>query len=162
MTTLFIMVGPQASGKTTWAKNFYGNLSIEGTYYVSRDEIRLDIVEENEPLFSKENLVFSYFCDKIAQHFHNGAYGIIADASHINYSARAKLIEELEKREMTKDKYEIIYVVMTTPYQECVRRDNLRTGRAHVTAKVIWDYFKVFIPPTKNEFKNIREIWYIE
>lgn len=158
MATLFMMVGPPSSGKTTWARDFYNNYAGVEFVYVSRDEIRLDLVAPEAHLFSREEEVLADFCYTIAMWLNVG-HNVIADATHINYVHRAEVINYLKKKNID---FDIIFVVMQTPYNVCVERDNLKEGREHVTADIIWDYFTVFIPPTKDEFDNVKGVWYIQ
>lgn len=125
MATLFMMVGPPSSGKTTWAKNFYNNYAGAEFVYVSRDEIRLNLVAPDVPLFSNEDNVFEDFCDTIAMWL-NVNHNVIADATHINYTHRAKVINYLKQKNID---FDIIFVVMQTSYNVCVERDSRKEGR---------------------------------
>lgn len=158
-TTLFILCGIPASGKSTWALDYYNNLCGSEAVYFSRDAIRQTMVEEDEELFSHELCVFKEFCDKIAEwlEFHN----VIADASHIDYASRAELVEELAKRGLTKDDYDIIFVVFHITYKRAVERDLKRIGRARVGEEAIFQYHSHFFPPHKTDFSNVKGIWHI-
>ena len=53
MSTVYLLCGVPASGKSTYCKN---NVPKDAVY-VSRDVIRFSMVKPNEPYFSKEELV---------------------------------------------------------------------------------------------------------
>ena len=158
MATLYMMIGPPSSGKSTWAKNFFDNRAVGHFIYISRDDIRNKIVPSNESLFSRETEVFSLFCKKIAYCLDFG-YNVIADATHINYMHRMKVIDYLKQNDID---FDIIFVVMNTPYKTCVERDNKRTGREHVGAEEIWEYYKVFTIPKKEDYPKCKEVWIIQ
>lgn len=159
MATLYIMCGPPGAGKTTWARDF-SFLSEDGWIeHISRDEIRRQLIKEDESLFSKEPEVFQKFCKKISNEL-SYDISVVADASHVTYSSRMALIEALKYYNAKYDK--IIFIVMNTPYKECVERDNKRTGREHVGAEEIWEYYKVFTIPRKEDYPKCKEIWIIQ
>lgn len=126
---LFIMVGIPGSGKSTYAKNHLSN-----ALYVSRDEIRFSLVAENEEYFSKENEVFTEFINAInlGLAMNND---VIADATHLNAKSRLKLLANLD---LNKEKTEVIAIVMRTPLNICLERNEKRKGtRSYVPQNVI-------------------------
>ena len=126
---LFIMVGIPGSGKSTYAKNHLSN-----ALYVSRDEIRFSLVAENEEYFSKEDEVFTEFINAInlGLAMNND---VIADATHLNAKSRLKLLANLD---LNKEKTEVIAIVMRTPLNICLERNEKRKGtRSYVPQNVI-------------------------
>jgi len=154
MNTLYVMVGIPGSGKSTEAHKIQA--TDPRIVYISRDEVRLSIIKDNEHLFSHEDEVYDAFCDKIAAQLNLS--DAIADATHMSPGARLKLINALNKRGMTTDKYQIIFVCMDVPVEECIRRDDAREGRAHVTAPVIRRMNRSLDFPTIDEFRNVKEV----
>ena len=155
MVTLYVMVGIPGSGKSTWAKAHLTNAD-----YISRDVVRLSIIKDNEDLFSHEDEVYDKFVDILADGLRAGR-DMIADATHMSHGARHKLIRALTKAKMTPDQYNIIFVMMDTPVNECIARDEKREGRAHVTASVIQRMYKSLSTPFVGEFENVKEVWIV-
>lgn len=156
MTTLYVMCGAPGSGKSTWAHEFQKGRDID---YISRDKIRLSIITDEEHYFSHEDEVYDKFVDEIALGLQT--CDVIADATHLSHGARLKLYSALAARGMTHDKYQIIFVQMGTDVEECVRRDDLREGRQHVTRSVVRRMFYQNTHPTVDEFPNVKEVWII-
>ena len=151
MATLYILCGPSGSGKTTWATNFIKDKRIA---YISRDNIRLSIIKEEEDYFSHEKEVFKTFVKAIAHYITNGD-DVIADATHLNMFSRCKLMQALDM--YTRD-YEVVYVVFHTDADTCVERNKNRTGRANVPENVIRKMCRDFRTPTMDEDDRIKEI----
>lgn len=158
MTTLFVMCGVPGSTKSTWAHEFMK--SRMNIAYVSRDEIRLATITDNEQYFSHEDEVYEKFINEIVMMI-SSAVDTIADATHLSIGARKKLINALTAKGLTPDKYQIIFVYMDVPVEDCIQRDQLRTGRAHVTESVIRRMYSQLTVPTINEFLNVKEVWKI-
>ena len=157
--TLWLMCGVPGSGKTWFAKNKL--MKGSDWEYISRDEVRMAIVKDDEKYFSHEKEVFQEFVARIALWMRSN-YDVIADATHLNFPSRRKLVNALANQEgLTKDDYEIIFVVMDTALATCVARDAKRTGRQHVTEKVINDFWNNFRIPTPHEFPHSKEVWLI-
>lgn len=155
MAMLYVMVGLPGSGKSTWAKKNLANAD-----YISRDTVRLSIIKDNEHLFSHEDEVYDKFIANIVDGLRAGR-SVVADATHLSHGARHKLVSALAKNEMTGDKYDIIFVMMDTPVTECVRRDETREGRAHVTEPVIRNMYRSLSTPFVGEFNNVKEVWIV-
>ena len=155
MNTLYVMVGIPGSGKSTEARKMIE--ADPSIIYISRDIVRLSVVKDNEHLFSHEDEVYGIFCDNVAAALAD-AHDVIADATHMSPGARLKLINALNKRGMTTDKYQIVFVCMDVPVEECIRRDDAREGRAHVTAPVIRRMNRSLDFPTIDEFRNVKEV----
>ena len=149
---LYIMVGLPGSGKTTIAKKLIKIL--ENTTIVSRDEIRFNLLQENDSYFKYEKKVFNIFIDEINEKLKKG--NVIADATHISMSARHKLISKI-----STDYNKIIAIVINSNTYICIERNNQRIGRAKVPEQVIWNMLKnAQFPNTEEE--NINEVYSLE
>lgn len=140
---LFVMSGPSGCGKSTWIQK---QIAIHGGNWISRDLIRLSMVEENESYFSHEDQVLSEFYKEInhkltAQNFHSDIY---VDATHLSPKARKELFRNINLSAAT----ELIGVSFEIPTDVAVARNQNRTGRANVPMTVIRDMNKRFIPPS--------------
>lgn len=144
--TLYILIGVPGSGKSTWANMFCKHLR-----YVSRDEIRFDLINENEDYFSHEKEVFSKFVGTITQTLVDG-FSVVADATHINMASRRKLTYAIDN--LFKD-YNIVYVIFDTPYEICFARNNMREGRAHVPEEVLKNMYNSFRAPRDDEDSRV-------
>ena len=83
MSTLYMMVGCPGSGKSTFAKTLKGK-------YISRDEIRFKLLQDEDDYFAKEGEVFQKFIYEIEEGL--SKYGdVIVDATHLNKGSRHKL-----------------------------------------------------------------------
>ena len=128
-----IMIGLPGCGKSTYCKRIkeeWNNIA-----YISRDEVRLEILGPNEPFFAKETIVYNTFIDRINQALASDANEIYIDATHINSSSRLKLLRRLN----LKGDEEICYYIFDVPIEECMRRNRLRTGIARVPDSAIRD-----------------------
>lgn len=125
---LVLLVGAPASGKSTWLRTHLG----EGETYVSRDEVRFSIIGEDEDYFAHETQVFKKFVEQIEEKLNEG-FRVYADATHINWASRRKLIESLHNRE----EIDIDAYVFDTSLETCLERNDQRTGRSFVPKAVI-------------------------
>lgn len=151
MAKLYILCGPSGSGKSTWAINFIKDKRIA---YISRDNIRLSIIKEEEDYFSHEKEVFKQFVKAIAENLIAGN-DCIADATHLNMFSRCKLMQALD---MYTKEYEIIYVVFNTDVGTCISRNSSRTGRRNVPEVIIRNMCRDFRMPTMDEDDRVKEI----
>ena len=150
MNKLYILCGPSGSGKSTWATKFQEETEV---VYISRDKIRLSIIQDEEDYFSHEKEVFKQFVREIASKIENS--NVIADATHLNMFSRCKLIQALD---MYTKEYEIVYVVFHTDVDTCLARNANRSGRANVPETVIRNMCRDFRMPTKDEDDRIIDI----
>lgn len=154
MSKLYILCGPSGAGKTTWARKFTEDNFDEKILYVSRDEIRFSIVNEEEDYFAHEKEVFKKFSKVIAQTLIDG-FDVIADATHLNISSRTKLTQAIDI--WIKD-YEIVYVIFNVDVDTCIEHNKERSGRADVPENVIRHMCRDFRAPTLDEDKRAKEI----
>ena len=147
--TIYLMVGIQGSGKSTWANNF---LKVnKDTVIVSRDTIRKSLLNEGEDYFSKENKVWEKFIKNIETAINNDVKNIIIDATHISIVSRRKILNTLSSQVNTAN-YVLEIVVMNTPLQTCLHRNDERTGFELVPKDVIKKFYNQFEMPTLDEF----------
>ena len=151
MSKLYILCGPSGSGKSTWATNFVKDKRIA---YISRDNIRLSIIKDEEDYFSHEKEVFKTFVKAIAHYIMNGD-DAIADATHLNMFSRCKLMQALD---MYTTDYEIVYVVFNVDADTCIERNKAREGRSNVPENIIRNMCRDFRMPTMDEDSRIKEI----
>jgi len=129
--TLYIMCGIPGSGKSWYAKNILMN---EHTVYISRDEVRFAMLKDSDDYFDKEDQVFCSFVNQInyALGAEDNIDAVIADATHLNWPSRRKLLNALTHRNI-----KIIPVWMNTPFSTCKTWNEQRGGRAVVPVSVL-------------------------
>lgn len=145
---LILMCGCPGSGKTTFAQSIMNDVTQYPVHYVSRDSIRFSLLKDCDAYFSKEDLVFEKWIAAIQEFLDSpeDCY-IIADATHLTERSRTKTLDALKLPENIK----IIPIVMTTPLEECKRRNEKRDGRALVPTRSVEQMFNKFHYPTRDE-----------
>ena len=142
MNKLFVLVGLQGSGKSTFAEE-YKNTN-ENIEIVSSDAIR----EENNWEIDN-NKVFDIFYKRINEFLKNGK-DVIADATNITIKARRQLFEKV------KVESEKIAVVFNVPIGVCrsrlIKRNESSTRK--VPIEVLEKYHKSFQIPFYEEGFN--------
>lgn len=151
MPILYILCGPSASGKSTWAHNFISENSQKDIRYVSRDEIRFSLLKENENYFAHEKQVFKKFAGTITQTLVDG-FDVIADATHLNIFSRKKLINAIDK---IYTDYQIVYVIFDISLQKILDHNQCRHGREQVPEEVIQRMYKDFSPPCNEDKREV-------
>lgn len=71
---------------------------------------------------------------------------VFADGTHLNSSSRLKVISHLKNIPS-----EISVIWIDTPFEQCCKQNNQRTGRAKVPENAIQRMQKRMSPPTKEE-----------
>lgn len=158
---LWIMSGCPASGKSSAIKNFFA--FEDDVVIVSRDAIRFNYLDKNPnaEYFKFEKEVFKEFIFSIKRLFEAGCKNVVADATHLNKYSRAKLLNSLGYDWILKNNININFIVMNTSLDECLRRNDLREGRACVPENVIIDMFKKFEFPDFAETSSAKKIYII-
>lgn len=151
MPILYMLCGPSGSGKSTWALN---DERMKHCAYISRDNIRLSMIKDDEDYFSHEKDVFKEFVKQIASQLIDG-YDCIADATHLNMFSRCKLMQALD---MYLREYSVIFVVFDVDADTCVEHNKARTGRRNVPENVIRNMCRDFRVPTKDEDERVIDI----
>lgn len=152
MPTLYILCGPSGCGKTTWAANFIKEHN--DIRYVSRDEIRFQLVNPDESYFSREKEVFRRFAN-IIRHTLVDGFDCIADATHLNEFSRRKLTQAID---MYFKDYEIVYVSFNVNVDTCIEHNANREGRANVPETVIRNMCRDFRAPSIEEDERAKEV----
>lgn len=149
MKELFLMMGAPGSGKSTWINRQLK----EGDLYISRDQIRFNLLEPGEEYFAKEGHVFDAFVLSIVSGLKGNFNRVFADASHLNPPSRAKLLNRIKKEYDLKDTM-VSVIWMKTPLKTCIERNNLREGRANVPEETITSMWKSQVAPKAKEGIN--------
>ena len=149
---LWLMVGPPGSGKSTAAKKMFQKEAL----YISRDEIRLSLLQEGDEYFAHEDEVLESFYKQIQQGLDNGKV-VIADATHLTEKARSATINSIKLG--ADDKLMINAVVACTPLEVSLERNAKRTGRALVPEFSIKNMYRSCTDPQFD--KNITYSWII-
>lgn len=151
MNKLYVMIGCPGSGKSTFAKNIMLKGKEDKIKYISRDEIRFSIINENEAYFSKEDEVYRKFIGRIKDALKEG-YDVIADATHLNSMSRYKLFSNLGN---SIKNIEVIAVFMRTPLDICIKQNENRKGtRAYLPPEQIRKMFGKLKFPTLFEYNG--------
>ena len=155
MATLYILCGSSGCGKTTWAREFIKEKrETQEIRYVSRDEIRFEMLGEDEDYFAHEKEVFARFVLYLTETLKEGI-DVIADATHLNEFSRRKLTQAIDMRFQN---YEIVYVTFDVDVDTCVARNENRTGRRYVPENIIRNMCRDFHEPELDEDERAREI----
>ena len=146
MTTLRMMVGIPASGKSTFIKM----MKHPEDAVVSRDAIRFSLIAPGIPYFSKEDDVFRKFIQTVNKEMET--HDIVwADATHISPGSRAKFYSRVDKTLF--DRLEVY--VINTPLEDCLKNNAKRDGLAQVPEDAIRNMYNKFVYPTKDEFGDM-------
>lgn len=145
LPTLWLCVGIPGSGKSTWLKKHCENNT--NAIIVSRDEIRFNMLGENEDYFAHEKAVFAEFIKAINLGLEKG-YDVFVDATHINWPSRHKLLRTIYAKH-----YAVNCICFFTPLQVCLDRNRNRSGRACVPDEVIRDMFNKLTHPRTDPYR---------
>lgn len=155
MQRIFVMSGMPGIGKSTWAKRFM-EISEAEIDYISRDEIRFELVPIEDEYFSKENIVFANFIHEVNKSIAAG-HDVIVDATHLNRASRNKLLRNLA---FNRSKVSLILVLMPFNLNLAIERNELRKGtRSYVPEAVIRRMARSIDKPTAAE--GFNEIWHV-
>lgn len=134
---VIMTLGLSGCGKTTWAKQVMADNP--GMYKrVNKDDLR-ELLDLSVHSKSNEKFVQSVRDFIILEAVKNGK-SIINDDTNLHPK------HEEQIRELVKDYADVeIKSFMDVPIDECIRRDSMRTGKAHLGAKIIrsqWSQYK--------------------
>jgi len=149
MSKLIMMVGIPGSGKSTYIKNNFPDITP-----VSRDAIRFESLDERGgEYFDYEDEVFDKFIRQIIGSLVADEV-TIADATHLNKKSRARVLDKVRK---FAD--EIEAVVLDTSVETAFKRNDQREGRAWVKHGIIRRmFFTMEMPEEAEGFNKITVI----
>ena len=146
MKKLYVMMGCPASGKSTWVKEMQKK---QGGIIVSRDEIRFKLINNTDEYFAKEAEVFREYILSIQEALDSDPNAIVyADATHIYSMSRTKVLSQLDLTNV-----ELYAVTFKVDLLTVLKRNGLRTGRAHVPSKVVRRMYYSFESPINDKWK---------
>jgi predicted kinase len=159
MPNLYILVGIPGCGKSTFSADFVAEGQRVGIKicHVSRDDIRMQYVRNDEEYFAHETVVFNKYAKTVAEALANGS-DVVADATHVNQASRTKLIRAIDKY---FTEYTIHYVYFDIPVEKCLERNAKREGRARVPEEAIRMMARNLRKPTAGEDPRSIGIWEI-
>lgn len=152
--TLYILCGAPGSGKSYFAEHYF--LKNETIYYVSRDKIRYSMIKEEDEYFSKENEVFNTFIYEIKNLLDSktiSCSGVVADATHLNWASRRKLLRAIGILDGKYSNIDIIVVYIRPDLNTVLTRNNSRTGRSKVPEDVVRRMYNSQTSPWGDPFK---------
>ena len=120
---LYVMIGIPGSGKSTWLEK-HKQYFAQTHAVVSRDQIRFNLVKEDEPYFSKENEVFAQYIDQIKKSLEENEE-TYADATHLNSNSRGKLLRALKGY---LNDVEVIAIYIKKNVNEAIEQNKNRKG----------------------------------
>lgn len=156
MATLYVMCGVPGSGKSTVANkinarvvssdtirgNLWGDENAQwDDSFLSKFACVEDLTDKQKRSISN-TVVFGIMQNLVISYLENGI-DVIADCTNLDAKSRKRWIN------LHNIANKIVAVVMTTPYEECVRRNNNR--QRVVPIKVIDEMYKAYKMPTKDE-----------
>ncbi len=152
--------GIAGSGKSTEARRMMAAFSDKGfsVGYISRDEVRFQMISENGGYFSKEKEVFRKFVENTNKSIKQNDITII-DATHVSKISREKILNRIDNRSDVR----LLILYLTTPIDICLQRNDLRSGRERIPQEAIEKMAERFEEPTAEEFIKYHfesvEIW---
>lgn len=158
MQRIYILSGMPGIGKTTWAKRIcqlYKQQDLE-INYISRDEVRFELVSIEEEYFSKEKIVFDNFMHRANEMAATGE-DLIIDATHLNKASRRKMLSRLA---YNKKNTKLILVIFPLNLNLALERNERRRGtRSYVPVPALRKMARAIDKPSKDE--GFNEFWHI-
>ena len=160
MKIVYVMVGVPGSGKSTWCKrvsSFLDKCDIDNMIF-SSDKYREKLFgDENDQTHNSEvfNELYKDMTCFMSRDFSRVAF---FDATNLTKKSRKELFKRFSN--FKDGEVSFIAVVMSTPLEECINRDNGRkeSGKRFVGKEVINKMFNKFSYPERNEgFADIIE-----
>ena len=152
MSTVYMMIGIQGSGKTTFAKVLSKGFNIS---VISSDELRINNPDLDEELVFPT--LYQMCRDKI---LNNESF--IYDATNITPKVRKRFVDSLTDLGVNKEMYDIVAVYFEPDVELSIERVNKRNkegNERYMPIDVIKEYAKNIVEPTNDEgFSQIIKI----
>ena len=155
MPSIYILVGPPASGKSTWRETYFAKLA-EPTTVLSTDDMIEEYASLNNmtyseafPLVDFSELDKKIYANMLAAFARQD--NVIVDRTNLRIKGRRKFLANTPKT------YKKIAVVFDIEYPALLNRLNIRaekTGK-HIPQKVVLDMIAGYEEPTLDEFDSI-------
>lgn len=153
MSTLYVMVGIPASGKSTKTKE----LADKGAVIISSDRIREEIFGDQDVQYTDDwlrehgydgpddilskkafanNIIFDLVFKRCSEYLSRG-FDVVTDSTSCSRAVRKRVLESI------KNASKRICIVMAVPFAECIRRNALRNRDVpeHVMKRIA-DHFQ--------------------
>ena len=152
MNELIIVCGIPGSGKSTYINEHYDKNKYN---IISRDKIRFSKLKEGENYFAHENEVWREFIDSARLLLKEGK-NVVMDATHLNRSARAKVLNALNGY-ITEDTV-VTALAIEVDVDTAIERNEQREGLAYVHPDIIESMYRSYSTPSATEDFNVIKI----
>jgi predicted kinase len=151
--TVYVLIGVQGSGKSTWAR---ANAARLGAEIVASDAIRNELEAGGVPAEGQGDRVFGLLEARVA-HLVDQGCSVIADATHVRRSWRANLVALIRQRGAR-----LVAIWFDLPLAVCLERNASKPGGGWgdrtVPAAVVRELWKGLEPPGRDEFDEIVKL----
>jgi len=154
MSTVYLLIGVQGSGKSTWAR---ANAEKLNAVVLASDEVRNELEARGIDASTAGDQVFAIVEERLGQLVDEGQ-NVIVDATHARRKWRKKHLAIARKHGA-----KVIAVWLDVPLAVCLARNahkpgGPRWGERVVPKEILLGVAQGFEPPTKAEFD---EVWRI-
>ena len=151
--TLFVLIGVQGSGKSTWAR---ANAERLNAVVVASDEIRNELEAAGMDAMGLSDHVFAILENRVDKLLKQGR-SVLVDATHARRAWRANVLAIARRRRARR-----VAIWFDLPL-EVVRERNLSKtggdwGNRVIPEDLLLDYWSQFEPPGADEFDEVRKV----
>ena len=158
MRTFVLTVGAPGSGKTEWARSFVK----ETTYdygvkcaYISRDEIRSEVLGNENGYFIREDKVLDKFFETLKEYIRDPDFKeIVVDGTNLNPSSRSKILSLCDDSITTR-----IAAVFIPPLSYCLERNEQKSLSMQLPGEIVESMYNSLVMPTEEE--SFDYVWII-
>jgi uncharacterized protein len=152
-TTLFVLIGVQGSGKSTWAR---ANAERLGAVVVASDEIRNELEAAGMDAMGLSDHVFAILEERVAKLLDQGR-SVLVDATHARRAWRKNVLEIARRRGVRR-----VAIWFDLPIEVALARNEQKTGggwgRRVVPQPLLMNVWRGFEPPGKDEFDEVQRL----